>query len=72
VFKNEALRIVSKDKKENVTERWKTLHTAELHNSFSLTNIFGAQRKDDETGGAYSTHRGNVCLFVVYLTTLPQ
>jgi hypothetical protein len=55
VFENRVLRRIFGPKRDDVTGEWRKLHTEELHNLYSSPDII-RQVKEDEVGGACSTH----------------
>jgi hypothetical protein len=46
-------------KREEVTGGWRRLHNEELHKLYNSPNIISYQTKEDELGGACSTHGGD-------------
>jgi hypothetical protein len=55
VFENRVLRGIFGPKRDEVTGEWKKLHSGELHNLYSTSDII-RQIKENEVGGAYGTH----------------
>jgi hypothetical protein len=56
-FGNRVLRRTFGPKRDEVTGEWRKLHSEELHNLYSSTNIIKQiQGKKDEVGGACGTH----------------
>jgi hypothetical protein len=64
VFENGVMGTMFELKRDEVTESWRKLHNEELHNLYSSPSIVNDQVKEDEIGGAFSTHIGEEkCLY---------